>query len=537
MKKKISIITTCRNDDYIVNFIDRLQYTINFFFRNSEEIGRLKDLEFIIVDWGSKETISSKFSCLKKSYQKKIKFLEIDSKSAYKFSKNVDGGFFTEKAINFGISKSQGDYILYLTADALLSKNSIKNIFDLIDNKKNQEKFFLIPRKYIDLDFFLSNPDFSEMDRYLENIFFSKIGFSNTQFQNGGGAVGWFVKKKNYKKINGLDENALSKGYYSGSDADLLKNMSIYFDHCDASNFGITGFKLPRANFKGRKSLQKLKKPFAYSIDDKRKNNFINRNLNSKIKFSKKILKNINIGNKGLENKHNKIYNLLRIYWHTLFNKERLTDFHINLNLINFINKYKTQNFFNFGLNKLNRIASISKIYPYINLYSFDIQSRDNNYLKTSSYLQLNRYLNRTHNGYYRFLLTSNIKNILDFLQKKQLKKNSSIVNIDVSQFKISELKKIIEILHKENTKILKIIFENTKFEEKKIINHSKILNNYELSFSKFKYLILVKKNYEKIIKNQNFFNIGMLSNSMIVFLVISMSVLKRIILKLNFFK
>ncbi len=313
--------------------------------------------------------------------------------------------------------------------------------------------------------------------------------------------------------------------------------MSIYFDHCDGSNFGITGFKLPRANFKGRKSLQKLKKPFAYSIDDKRKNNFINRNLNSKIKYSKKIFKNIDIGNKGLENKHNKIYNLLRIYWHTLLNKEKLSDFHINLNLINFINRFKIQNFFNFGLNKLNRIASISKIYPYMSLYSFDIQNRDNNYFKTSGYIKLNRYLNRTHNGYYRFLLTTKISNILNFLQKKELKKNSSIVNIDVSQFKILELKKIIEILNKENRKILKIIFENTQFEEKKLITNSKILNNYELSFSKVNYLILVKKNYEKIIKNQNFFNIEMFFNSTIVFLVISISVLKRIISKLNFFK
>ena len=71
--------------------------------------------------------------------------------------------------------------------------------------------------------------------------------------QNGGGAAAVIFKKKNFLTINGYDENALTKGYFSGSDAELLKRASIKFDHIDSSSFGVCAFKLPRLELKGKK--------------------------------------------------------------------------------------------------------------------------------------------------------------------------------------------------------------------------------------------------------------------------------------------
>jgi len=528
MKKKLTIITTVRNDDYIINFIDRLQYTINFFLRNCESIEKLNDIEVLIVDWGSKQKISSVFNCYKKKYQNKIKFLEVENKYVKKFSRGVDGGFFTEKAINLGISKAKGDYILYITADTLFSKNSIINIFNLVESDHKKNQFYLIPRKYIDFHFFLSNPNFLEMNRYLENIFFSKKRFENTQFQNGGGATGWIVKKININKINCLDENALSKGYYSGSDAELLKRMSVEFNHSDASNFGVTGFKLPRNNFKGRKSLQNSKKiNFVYSLDKERniKKNYSE--LKAKVNFSKKISKEINIGQVGIKKELKKNYTLLKIYWHTLLSRENPIDFYINLKLINYINEYKIQNYYNFGLNKMNRFASISKIYSYLNLYSFDIQSQTNNPIKTSNYVRLNRFLNRTHNGYYRFILTTKMEKISKFFIKKTSKNELAIANIDISQFKSLDLKKIIEILSKNRKNFIKIIFENIGHKEEKIIKKSLLLKNFELIFCSKGYLILIKDNYKNMIITKNFFQLKLLFNYLLISFIIMLSSLK----------
>ena len=528
MKKKLTIITTVRNDNYIINFIDRLQYTINFFLRNCESIEKLNDIEVLIVDWGSKQKISSVFNCYKKKYQNKIKFLEVENKYVKKFSRGVDGGFFTEKAINLGISKAKGDYILYITADTLFSKNSIINIFNLVESDHKKNQFYLIPRKYIDFHFFLSNPNFLEMNRYLENIFFSKTRFENTQFQNGGGATGWIVKKININKINCLDENALSKGYYSGSDAELLKRMSVEFNHSDASNFGVTGFKLPRNNFKGRKSLQNSKKVnFAYSLDKERniKKNYTE--LKAKVNFSKKISKEINIGQVGIKKELKKKYTLLKIYWHTLLSRENPIDFYINLKLINYINEYKIQNYYNFGLNKMNRFASISKIYSYLNLYSFDIQSQTNNPIKTSNYVRLNRFLNRAHNGYYRFILTTKMEKISKFFIKKTSKNELAIANIDTSQFKSLDLKKIIEILSKNRKNFIKIIFENIGHKEEKIIKKSLLLKNFELIFCSKGYLILIKNNYKNMIITKNFFQLKLLFNYLLISFIIMLSSLK----------
>lgn len=507
MAIKLSIVTTGRNDNYIKNFIARLEYVVNYTLEKCSSLGQLRSTEFIIVDWGSKKKLSDHFNCTQKKFLKNIKFLEISKKDALNLSKGIEGSFFTEKAINIGISKASGEYILYITADTIFSENGLHNIFNIINNKKFDNVFFLIPRKYIDVNFYLSDPSFLLMDNHLNRIFSSKIKFQNTQFQNGGGASAFFFKKKIFHEANGFYVNAKNRGRYSGSDAEIYKRISVNNNHMDSTNFGIFGFKLPRPDYPMKNIYQKRGGDYIYSLDRQSEKKYNKFDTKIKIRQPYKVKSKVSIGSKNLNLNFKKIYNFLKIFWHTIYNKENTLDFYVNWKLINYIFKNRSQTFLNFGLNKVNRIASISKIFSFIDLYSFDIQTLENQNFKSRVYTNLNRYLNRTHDGYYRFALTTRIKKLPIFF--KESKGFSTIINIDVTQFNTRDLKIILSLVNKSQKNFSLIIFENIKDKQQFLLKNLEVKSLrkfFKETLLESKYLIFDKNKLKDFIKNKNLF-------------------------------
>ena len=75
--KKLSMIITCKDDDYIQNMINRIEYAINFNLTNIKKINKLRKVELIIVDWGSLTPISNKIKITNKQFKNKVKFLHV----------------------------------------------------------------------------------------------------------------------------------------------------------------------------------------------------------------------------------------------------------------------------------------------------------------------------------------------------------------------------------------------------------------------------------------------------------------------------
>ena len=108
---KISIITVTFNSD------KTLAYTLSSIFQQT-----YKNIEHIIIDGGSTDQT---LNILKKIKYKKKKLFVYKNTSIY-------------EAINLGIKKSNGDYILILNSDDILeNKNTIKKIVKIIKKKEN----------------------------------------------------------------------------------------------------------------------------------------------------------------------------------------------------------------------------------------------------------------------------------------------------------------------------------------------------------------------------------------------------------------
>ena len=130
---KISIITTTLNSE------KTLAYTLYSVFEQT-----YKKIEHIIVDGGSTDKT---LDIIKRHKVKNKKFFYYKNSSIY-------------EAINLGIKKSTGDYVLILNSDDILEEsNTIEKVTKFIQNKKkiitlgsvtyfNNNKFDLINRYY-----------------------------------------------------------------------------------------------------------------------------------------------------------------------------------------------------------------------------------------------------------------------------------------------------------------------------------------------------------------------------------------------------
>jgi len=112
---KISIITTCLNSDKTI------AYCLHSVFSQTYNY-----IEHILIDGGSNDCT---VEILNKHKNKKKKIIIANNTSIY-------------AAINLGISKSTGDYIIILNSDDILnSKYTIENLIEII--KKTKEKVYL----------------------------------------------------------------------------------------------------------------------------------------------------------------------------------------------------------------------------------------------------------------------------------------------------------------------------------------------------------------------------------------------------------
>lgn len=131
--KKVSIIIPVYNGS---NYLKKaIESAINQTYKN---------IEILIINDGS--TDNGKTEKIAKSYGNKIKY----------YKKNNGG---VASALNYGIKKSTGDYISWLSHDDLYESNKIEEEMDLIEKMENKNSIIFSDYEYID-----------ENDKILENI-------------------------------------------------------------------------------------------------------------------------------------------------------------------------------------------------------------------------------------------------------------------------------------------------------------------------------------------------------------------------------
>ena len=102
--KLLSIVITGRDDDYMPDFLYRITTTINFIARNLDRLGRLKDVEIVVADWGSGKPMSQTLNLSPQAVQI-CRFLYIPPKLINEIQNGKDD-FHPAISVNAGIRKN-----------------------------------------------------------------------------------------------------------------------------------------------------------------------------------------------------------------------------------------------------------------------------------------------------------------------------------------------------------------------------------------------------------------------------------------------
>ena len=237
-KYLISFVLCGRNDNYLGDFKYRITTTVNYLCRNVEKIGRLKDIEVIIVDWNSVIPLTQEI-CIAKEINEVCKFIYVPPAIASKYNPN-NRPFNGSVAPNVGIARADGEFILLMPADILFSVTSLYNLFLLLDKKNNtvfdlNKTMMNIGRKLIPWQIVEKKPYLFEWDRYLQlhNEYLDNDNYY-PGLCSGIGAI--LMNNSLWKKAQGLNENL--KGW-GGNDIDIGLRINQFYPSINLDYFGI----------------------------------------------------------------------------------------------------------------------------------------------------------------------------------------------------------------------------------------------------------------------------------------------------------
>jgi hypothetical protein len=284
----LSILTVNKNDEYHINQLQRTKFILNYFKYSLKKMHASNKVEYLIVDWGSKEPLSNYF------YKEiadcpAIKFINIPNEETKKFKLSLD----YSKGLNIGIENSLGKHIMLTSSDQFFPLSVFKNLISLLEKPKifgiAGNEFKLVPRKQLQDDFFIYEDNMELVDFYFQTLRHSAFSY-DIQMNDGSGGGGLLLKKKQYLDINGIKD---TDKHNRGQDLVIFHEITQFYQHLDTSAFGSYLLKLPRTDGLRKKKMSYIKNPLD-SLKFERDKNIINyKNI--------EIISNINLPKKKLD--------------------------------------------------------------------------------------------------------------------------------------------------------------------------------------------------------------------------------------------
>lgn len=250
----LSIITTGRNDDYCGNFVQRLKWQLE---KNCETIEKfkLKNVELVVVDWGSPETEKlSDVIGLNKTF---LKWIYVPQDITTRISET----FSNSHAWNVGARQSMGKYLLHTEGDAYLTQNFLLKLIQYLTENPGYHyswaSRYMIPHKLHSVCTSISQIDQLIYDWLSKKTIWEQPwGDDPTKFHSkidkhnfGGGGTAQLTSRDIYFDVTGVCEEftrwgwmdvefhnrVISKYLFDGDLEEILQENVYSFGHHEIS--------------------------------------------------------------------------------------------------------------------------------------------------------------------------------------------------------------------------------------------------------------------------------------------------------------
>lgn len=254
----LSILIYGRNDQYQPDFLYRLTTTLEASAEALEIAGHLPKVEFIVVDWGSNVWLAEAIS-LSERTAAQTRFICVDPRDAKALSADNPTGFHVTRAVNVGLRRARGRFVLVTAADLLMSVAGWAAVIGLVEQGVGVPvdvmcSLLLLPRRRVPWSFVARQSSHQEWVRWLSlapQVFPSDLKCA-PQINSGMG--GFLASRDLWHTLRGLDEpHGAAWGF---NDIDLGLRVSCLAPWLDVSGYGAVMFKMEYAPGGRRARLQ-----------------------------------------------------------------------------------------------------------------------------------------------------------------------------------------------------------------------------------------------------------------------------------------
>lgn len=247
MKKKLlSIIIVGRNDDYLGNYVYRLQTCLNFLAQNLKTLGRLDDVEVVLVDWNSQgdETLADVVRVSPEAAGL-VRFVIVPPAVAH--SRNPMVSFFTTCAVNVGVRRAKGEFVMLADSDSMITLPSLQSLLQVLDGDlptpwPRNEVIFPIPRHQIPGGIGARMPSVDQWTKILMRIFGSRRKESPGADCLGGYSAAQLMHRDIWFEVGGYNEK-LDRAW-GWSDNELMLRVSQKYNWMDLGYYGVAAFHI-----------------------------------------------------------------------------------------------------------------------------------------------------------------------------------------------------------------------------------------------------------------------------------------------------
>lgn len=210
----LSIFIPARNDGFMKNFNYRIETTVNYMASNLEKLGRLDEVELIIVDWGSEVPLHQVLQ-VNESAKKILRYIIVPPDIAVPAQKDSD--FPIVLAQNVALRRARGIYHMQTDSDVMFPKDFFIKLFDVLESGQTllgpvEKVFFSSQRRHIPWEVIASCPPMELLDAYNEKH--GPIYLCDDGGEFGYCATGMMMMHRNlWAEVSGYDETLVHWGW------------------------------------------------------------------------------------------------------------------------------------------------------------------------------------------------------------------------------------------------------------------------------------------------------------------------------------
>jgi len=240
----ISFVFQSRNDGYMGNSNFRLACAINQITEAVSKTALQKmRVEILVVDWGSQHGLR-KVLVLTPAAQQLVRFVEVSDRLASLHQ--LDSPYSVPHAVNVGVRRSSGRFIMTLDSDAFLPIATTQAILAGLLGRRSlggelNTTTFWAPRYHIPSDFHSQEPSLENIEHFAlsekHRLNYDRLNMAKF----GGCAVAMLATRKIWETCRGLDERMI---YWGAFDIDLFNRLRLHYCPIDLETQGLDFFHL-----------------------------------------------------------------------------------------------------------------------------------------------------------------------------------------------------------------------------------------------------------------------------------------------------